>query len=65
MTSKQLRELIASKTIEVRGFLDAKDAAKAKVSNEELRGLKDSLVIALELETEEKMELENQERNKK
>jgi len=65
MTSKQLRELIASKTIEVRGFLDTKDAAKAKTSNEELRGLKDSLVIALELEVEEKMELEEQERAKK
>lgn len=64
MTSKEIREAIEAKKIEVRGFLDAKDAIKAKTANEELRGLKDSLVITEELEEEEKRELENQNKNK-
>ena len=62
MTALQIRESINAKKIEVRGFLDASDAIKAKVANEELRGLKDSLVIAVELEEEEKRELQDQEK---
>lgn len=64
MTVKEIREAIESKKVEVRGFIDAKDAEKAKVSNEELRGLKESLKIAEELEAEEKRDLENQKNEK-
>jgi HK97 family phage major capsid protein len=64
MTVLQIRELISTKTVEVRGFLDVSDAIKAKIANEELRGLKDNLVIAIELEEEEKRELQDQENKK-
>ncbi len=46
-------------------FLDKNDAENAKKSMEELRGLKDSLKIAEELEEEEKRDLEFQRDNKK
>ncbi len=64
MKSLEIRQAIEEKKIEVRGFLDAKDSVKAKETNEELRGLKESLVIAEELEADEKRELENQEAEK-
>lgn len=64
MGIEELRQLIESKTREVRGFLDKNDSENAKKAMEELRGLKDSLKIAEELEEEEKRDLENQ-RNKK
>lgn len=60
MTVKEIREAIEAKKVEVRGFIDAKDNEKAKTANEELRGLRESLKIAEELEAEEARELENQ-----
>lgn len=65
MTVKEIREAIEAKKVEVRGFLDAKDAEKAKTANEELRDLKESLKIAEELEAEEVRDLENQDKNEK
>ncbi len=65
MTVKEIREAIEYKKVEIRGFIDTKDAEKAKVANEELRGLKDSLAIAEELEAEEVRDLENQDKNEK
>lgn len=64
MTIKELRDAKQAKELEVRGFLDAKDVEKAKVANEELRGLKDSLKIAEELGEEEERELLGQNKNK-
>lgn len=60
MKIEELRQLIETKTKEVRGFLDKNDAGNAKKAMEELRGLKDSLKIAEELEAEEKRDLESQ-----
>lgn len=60
MTVIEIREAIEVKRNEVRGFLDNKDAEKAKAANEELRALKDSLKIAEELEVDEKRDLESQ-----
>ncbi|NFO70764.1 phage major capsid protein [Clostridium botulinum] len=65
MGIEELRQKIEVKTKEVRGFLDKNDAENAKKSMEELRGLKDSLKIAEELEEEEKRDLEFQRDNKK
>lgn len=65
MTIKEIRESIANKTVEVRGFLDAKDVEKAKVANEELRALKESLKIAEELGEQEERDLLNQKEKKK
>ena len=60
MTLAELRALIESKTVEVRGFLNESKAEEAKTAMEELRGLKESLKIAEELEEEEKRDLESQ-----
>ncbi|EPY6492398.1 phage major capsid protein [Clostridium sporogenes] len=65
MGIEELRQKIEVKTKEVRCFLDKNDAENAKKSMEELRGLKDSLKIAEELEEEEKRDLEFQRDNKK
>lgn len=59
MNITEMKDAIETKKVEVRGALDAKDAEKAKVLNEELRGLKDSLAIAEEIEADEKRSLEN------
>lgn len=60
MNINEIRESIESKKNEVRGFIEAKEVEKAKTANEELRGLKEALKIAEELEDEEKRELELQ-----
>lgn len=60
MTIEELRALIEVKTTEVRGFLEGNKAEEAKAAMEELRGLKDNLKIAEELEEEEKRALEAQ-----
>lgn len=65
MTIQEIREAIETKKGEVRGFIDNKDAENARKANEELRGLKDSLKIAEELEETEKRELENQKNEEK
>jgi len=63
MGIEELRQQIETKTTEVRGFLDKKDSENAKKTMEELRGLKENLKIAEELEEEEKRSLENQKNN--
>ncbi|WP_286909304.1 phage major capsid protein [Clostridium sp. UBA1652] len=60
MKVKEIRDAIEAKKIEVRGFLDKSDLENSKKANEELRALKESLVIAEELEEEEKRDLEKQ-----
>ena len=60
MSIQELRALIESKTVEVRGFLDENKSEEAKTAMEELRALKDNLKIAEELEEEEKRDLESQ-----
>lgn len=60
MTVKEIREKMEAKKVEVRSALDKEDAENAKKLNEELRGLKDNLAIAEELEKEEKEELQAQ-----
>lgn len=65
MKIEELRQLIEIKTKEVRGLLDKNDSENAKKAMEELRGLKDSLKIAEELEEEEKRDLESQKHSKK
>lgn len=60
MKVEELRQEIETKTGEVRVFLDKNDAENAKKAMEELRGLKDSLKIAEELEQEERQSLEMQ-----
>ena len=60
MNIEELRGSIEDKTVEVRGFLDESKSEEAKTAMEELRGLKDSLKIAEQLEEEEKRDLEAQ-----
>lgn len=60
MTLAELRALIESKTTEVRDFLAENKAEEAKKAMEELRELKGNLEITLELEDEEKRDLESQ-----
>lgn len=64
MKTLEIRQAIETKKAEVRGFLDAKDAVKAKEANEELRALKESLKIAEELDEDEKRDLESQKAEK-
>lgn len=64
MEIRELKGLIETKKAEVRGFIDTKDAEKAKEANEELRALKDNLAIAEELEAEEMRELQAQKTEK-
>ncbi|MBY6874530.1 phage major capsid protein [Clostridium botulinum] len=65
MKIEELRQQIETKTIEVRGFLEKSDSENAKKVMEELRGLKDSLKIAEELEQEEREALEKQKNKEK
>lgn len=60
MGLEELRALIASMGEEVRGLLDAKKTEDAKTKMEELRGLKEQLKIAEELEEDEKRGLQSQ-----
>lgn len=60
MTIEELRAKIEEKTKEVRGLLKDSKAEEAKKAMEELRGLKESLKIAEELEEEERKSLESQ-----
>lgn len=60
MGLEELRALIASMGEEVRGLLDAKKTEEAKMKMEELRGLKEQLKIAEELEEDEKRGLQSQ-----
>lgn len=62
MKIEELRQNIETKTEEVRGFLNENKADEAKKAMEELRGLKDSLKIAEELEEQEKRDLQKQNR---
>lgn len=64
MKIEELRELIETKTTEVRGFVSENKSEEAKKSMEELRGLKENLKIAEELEEGEKRDLEQQKNNK-
>jgi HK97 family phage major capsid protein len=64
MKIEELRELIETKTVEVRGFVNENKSEEAKKTMEELRGLKENLKIAEELEESEKRDLENQKNNK-
>lgn len=64
MKIEELRELIETKTTEVRGFVNENKSEEAKKSMEELRGLKENLKIAEELEEGEKRDLEQQKNNK-
>lgn len=65
MTIEELRKSIEEKTKAVRGFLKENKAEDAKKAMEELRGLKEKLKIAEELEQSEKEDLENQRDNKR
>lgn len=60
MKIEEIRANVEAKTVEVRGFLAENKAEEAKTAMEELRGMKDSLAIAEELELEEKRDLESQ-----
>lgn len=60
MSIEELRALIASKTVEVRGFLKENKIDEANTVMEELRSLKKSLNMAEELEADEKRSLESQ-----
>lgn len=60
MKIEEIRANIEGKTEHVRGLLEENKAEDAKIVMAELRGLKESLKIAEELEAEEKRELELQ-----
>lgn len=64
MKIEELKQQIETKTAEVRGFLEKSDNENAKKAMEELKGLKDTVKIAEELEADEKRDLENQKENK-